>query len=395
LFDYVLLAAYGAGEDDQARFLASQAVDAGTLRLVPHVIDALARAEDTTQFAQRTRQWVGEPEFAFIETSLTFAEMGLHRDAAALLEAATWAAVPEGSRRPLPGYYMAYFHHERGDADEARHWLEQARAARGERVFPSRPEAIAVLQFAVEQEPTDARAWLYLGNLYAGLGRHDEAREAWTTAAAADPQLSVAARNLGVDAWRLRGDLEAATEWLQRAIAARPLDQTLYRDLGRVLTARGLTDNALSVLESVPVAAADRRADVTLDLARSYVVLERYDDAVALLESTTFTQREGDTGTRAIFYDAHLARGIRRFEDFDHGGALADFEAALTYPVNLNVGRPHRPREARAQYWRGMALDALGRVEQAGDAWSACAEGAPLDDEQREYIALCAERVGR
>ena len=139
---------------------------------------------------------------------------------------------------------------------------------------------------------------------------------------------------------------------------------------------------------------AERRADVTLDLARAYVQVERYDDAVALLEATTFTQREGDTGTREVFYRAHLERGIARFEAFDHGRALADFETALTYPANLNVGRPYRPREARAEYWRGLALDALGRVEQASEAWAACAAGDPLDDEQREYITLCAERAG-
>ncbi|NKB90314.1 MAG: DUF5107 domain-containing protein [Acidobacteria bacterium] len=395
LFDFVMLAAYGAGEDEQARFLSRQAVTSGTLRLVPHVIDSLARGEPATELAQRARAWIGEPEFTFIETSLAFAEVGLYRDAAALLEASLWAVVAPADRRPLPAYYMAYFHELRGDTVEASHWLDQAQSVGGDYVFPSRPEGIAVLQYAVEQRPGDAKAWLYLGNLYAGLGRHPDAREAWTQAANLDPQLSVAARNLGIDAWKLAGDLDSATEWFQRAIAARPMDQTLYRDLGRVLSERSLAENAASLLESVPVAPNVRRADVTLDLARAYVELERYDDAVALLDATTFTQREGDTGTREVFYTARIERGIRRFEDFDHGGALEDFEAALTYPTNLNVGRPYRPREARAHYWLGLALDALGRIEQANEAWAACAAGEPLDEEQQEYSSLCAERVGR
>jgi tetratricopeptide (TPR) repeat protein len=395
LFDYVVIAAYAAGENEQVRYLTEQATQAGSLRLVPHVIDALARGEAIAVFAQRARAWLGEPEFAFIEASLAFAEMGLFLDAAALLEAACWTAVPESERRPLPAYYMAYYHGRRGDRREAIVWLERARAAEADYVFPSRPEALDVLQFALAENPDDANASMYLGNLYAGLGRHDEAAMAWRAAVETNPRLSVAARNLGIHAWRLEGDLEAATDWLQRAVAARPDDQTLHRDLARVLSQRGLRGNAVSLLESVSTGGGGRRPDLTLDLARGYVALERFDDAVSLLESTLFTNREGDTGSHRIFYEAHLSRGLARYEQDDHAGALRDFETALTYPVNLNVGRPYRPREARAQYWRGYALEALGRVEVAAEAWAACAGAAPLDDEQIEYAGLCRERLQR
>ncbi len=394
LFDYAVIAAYAAGEDEQVRYLTQQATQAGSLRLVPHIIDALARGEEIPAFAQRARVWLGEPEFSFIEASLAFAEMGLFLDAAALLEAACWAAVPASERRPLPAYYMAYYHGQRGDHPEAAVWLERARTAVGEYVFPSRPEALAVLNFAVAETPDDARAAMYLGNLYAGLGRHAEAAVAWRSAVDTDPTLSGAARNLGIHAWKLEGDLEEATTWLQRAVAGRAEDQTLYRDLARVLVERGLRTNAVALLESVS-SAASRRPDLTLDLARGYVALERFDAAVQLLESTTFSNREGDTGTHRVFYEAHLGRGVARYEQDDHAGALADFEAAITYPVNLNVGRPHRPREAYAQYWRGFALEALGRVEGAAEAWAECAAAQPLDDEQIEYAELCRERVRR
>ena len=261
-------------------------------------LDALARGEAIAVFAQRARAWLGEPEFAFIEASLAFAEMGLFLDAAALLEAACWAAVPESERRPLPAYYMAYYHGRRGDRREAIVWLERARAAEADYVFPSRPEALDVLQFALAENPDDANASMYLGNLYAGLGRHDEAAMAWRAAVETNPRLSVAARNLGIHAWRLEGDLEAATDWLKRAVAARPDDQTLHRDLARVLSQRGLRGNAVSLLESVSTGGGGRRPDLTLDLARGYVALERFDDAVSLLESTLFTNQIGRASCR-------------------------------------------------------------------------------------------------
>jgi tetratricopeptide (TPR) repeat protein len=73
--------------------------------------------------------------------------------------------------------------------------------------------------------------------------------------------------------------------------------------------------------------------------------------------------------------------------------ALADFDAALTYPANLNAGRPHEPLEARAQYGRGMALEAMGNSEQARQAWQACAAGIRRGPQQQEHILLCEERL--
>ena len=69
--------------------------------------------------------------------------------------------------------------------------------------------------------------------------------------------------------------------------------------------------------------------------------------------------------------------------------ALEDFEAALRYPKNLNVGRPARPHEARALFWKGTALGALGKPAEALAAWSECASNHPQSEEQRHYISEC------
>jgi hypothetical protein len=74
-------------------------------------------------------------------------------------------------------------------------------------------------------------------------------------------------------------------------------------------------------------------------------------------------------------------------------GALADFESALTYPANLNVGRPDKPEEAPAQYWRGQALVRLGRVDEARSAWQAGADGSDLAGRQNEYRQKCREAL--
>jgi tetratricopeptide (TPR) repeat protein len=129
-------------------------------------------------------------------------------------------------------------------------------------------------------------------------------------------------------------------------------------------------------------------------LAQAYFDEQRYGDAVDLLESTPyFVNWEGQTITWDLFNKAHLERGKERFENKNFEGALQDFEAALTYPENIGVGRSNRPREAPAQYWRGKALQALGRIEDAGSAWREGAAGHAGRGEQNKYRELCEKAL--
>ncbi|MBA7683960.1 hypothetical protein ES703_92348 [subsurface metagenome] len=210
-----------------------------------------------------------------------------------------------------------------------------------------------------------------------------------------DPSLSVAFRNLGLYAWAVENNLSNAESFYRKAIVARPKDQALYRDLADVLFAANNRLEAIKVLESTPFEIL-RRADIIIMLAQAYFDEQRYGDAVDLLESTPyFVNWEGQTITWDLFNKSHLERGRERFEDKDFKGALQDFEAALTYPENIGVGRSNRPPEAPAQYWRGKALQALGRLESAHSAWKEGAAGYARSGEQNKYRELCTEALSK
>ncbi len=129
-------------------------------------------------------------------------------------------------------------------------------------------------------------------------------------------------------------------------------------------------------------------------LAQTYFDGKQYDETIDLLESTPyFVNWEGQTVTWDLFHRAHMQRGRARFEAKEYAEALQDFEAALTYPENIGVGRSHRPQEAPAQYWRGKTLQTLGREDDAKAAWREGAVSVEGSKEQNEHRRLCREAL--
>jgi len=391
LKDRWLLATYHHAGAASARLEARDRLRREPTALVPRAISALGNAEQMDRFARHARSFLGEDDFELLELGLTFSELGLVRQASEILDAACVRVVPPERQSPLPHYYLAYFASLLEDERKAQEHLRRAAEIRRDFVFPSRPQTVAVLQYAVGKNPRDAMAHYHLGNLLGGLGRLDEAAEHWRNAVELDASLSVAWRNLGLLAAANEGDLPKAASFYRKAIGARPEDQTLYRDLAQILIADEKRPEAIALLEKMPFEGI-RRADVIIMLAEAYVEQQRHTDCIDLLESTPyFVNWEGQDITRVLFVKAHMARGRQRFEKKAYREALEDFEAALTYPKNLGVGRSNRPEDSPAFYWKGKTLQALGQLDRARAAWKA---GAALSDgspEQTRHRKLCRE----
>ncbi|MFC1739830.1 tetratricopeptide repeat protein, partial [Planctomycetota bacterium] len=388
--NHFLLALYALDKTEMAWKQAKLKVDRNPTDLTARAIIALQGKSQLNDFVQAGRDYVGEDDFEMLETGLTFAEIGLYDEAVKLILAFCIEAVDQEQVNPLPLYYLAYFSHLNGDDQTAQRYLGRAAGIYRDFVFPSRAQAVEGFKYALEANPSDAYAHLHLGNLYANLGRLDEAVTHWSKAGKLDELLNVAFRNLGFYTWVVKADHSLAADYYLRAIKARPLDQTLYRDLAEVLIDNGKIPEAIRILETMPFE-GNKRSDIIILLARAYVDNEQYTRAIELLAATPyFVNWEGSSVTKDIFDNAHIKRGLEYFDNEDYERALADFDAALTYPENLGSGRKDKLQEAKIYYWRGKCFEELGRMDQARTAWKIGAEGQEGSKEQNEHRQLCS-----
>jgi tetratricopeptide (TPR) repeat protein len=388
--NHQLLAMYANGKRNRAFAMAPRRIDKNPTDIVPRALIALKGEDEMDRFVKEARAFIGEDDFELLEASLVFAELGLNDEAERILKAACVEAVAESQRNPLPLYYMAYFASQNNKQQAARKYLEQAAGIYQDFIFASRPEAIEVLKYAVSQNPRDAQAHLQLGNLYGNLGRLEEAASCWREAAKVKPSLSVAFRNLGLYTWTSENNHTLAQKYYKKAIAARPNDQTLYRDLADILIDDGKRPEAIKVMEDMPYDKI-RRAEIIIMLAQAYLDEQRFDECLNLVETTPyFVNWEGSNIVWDIFNQAHVERGIKYFENKDYNSALRDFESALTFPDNLSVGQSRRTEEAMAFYWKGKSLEALGRKDSAQEAWKTGAKLPDGSEKQGKYRQLCS-----
>jgi len=393
--DHLLIALYADGKEKETRQLARKRRTSNSTALIPRAVLALQNANKLKPFKKEVMQFTGEVEFEIIETSLAFAELGLYEEAGRILSVVCVEGIPRKECSPLPLYYLAYYTRQQDDFEKAENYLKQAAQNYKDFVFASRPEALPVFQYALQENPNDSYAHLHIGNLYGNLGRLAEAVSHWEKAGALNRKLSVAFRNLGLYYWSAGNNLDQAEAYYKKAIQARPSDQTLYRDLSEILIANLKRPEAIRLLETMPFEKI-RRADIILILAQAYLDVKRYTECLDLLMATPyFVNWEGSRVTWTIFNKAHMARGKQRFEGKDYENALKDFQAALTYPENIGVGRMNKLEEAEEYYWQGEALKELGRLAKARKAWQRGADGIEGSEKQNRHRKLCREALGK
>ena len=121
----------------------------------------------------------------------------------------------------------------------------------------------------------------------------------------------------------------------------------------------------------------------------------RYDKAIKTLTTHHFNKWEGGGGIHDVYVDAFLLRGKQKLDERKYASAMDDFNAALEYPENLEVGKPEFDEKVlRIWYVIAIAAEKLGDTEKAMDYCRKITAHKTDTPELRYFHALAYLKLG-
>ncbi len=382
-----------------------EALEGSSASLQLDPLDLGARHESYLAWAARGGTKAAEREWAtlkglldvsdanWLELAADYAAAGLWEEASSVLRFR--GEEKSKPRNPMVEYALAFYADRLGEHDEAAKRLALAAAAPRAYVFPFQMEFMDILAWAQQRNSKDALAPYALGNLLYDV-QPERAIKEWQKTATLDPSFSTAQRNLGLAYARVRGDLASAVSGLEKAVGANPKDPRLYYELD-LLYEQAATPLAkrLALLEkNHPV--VSRRDDALSREIGLLVRAGRYGRAIDLLTTHHFHIWEGGGEIHNLWAEAFLLRGRQALGRNKPDEARRDFERALEYPENLEVGPPSDGGGSpKIYFFIGAAAEAAGDRAKAEQAFEKAAGFRSGWSEQGYYRGLALRKLGR
>lgn len=345
----------------------------------------LARLDGDTGSLDKVIAHMGIPLQEVIEVSTYYHNVGAYEEAVNLLDYAMAHGTPYSSTpmqkeavepftaSPLLNYMAGYYSHLGGDDLKALSYYKKAAEKSSDYCFPSRIEEQRMLENVVELNPSDYKAFYYLGNLLYYYEQKDAAIEQWKKSVDVNPNFGMSLRNIGFATDKYLGDKALAAEWYRKAILADSSEPKYFQELD-------ILEEALKIPSAQRLARMDKNKktifksdDATARLVYLYVDNGMYKKALDILNTRHFRVWEGGQTVYTQFVDAHLLKGLGHLQKKQYAKALEDFLAAGTFPENLETNELSTgPTVAKVAYHQGLAYKALGMSDEAKAAFERC-----------------------
>ena len=274
---------------------------------------------------------------------------------------------------PIALFTLAQIEMRLGSPHTAELWAA-ANAASLDYCFPSRLEEMQVLQSAIAASPNGPSAYYLLGNWLYDRRRHEEAIQAWESAARLNPKHSTVLRNLGIAMFNIRGNVAEAKAMFDLAFAANPEDRRVLYERDQLWKRTGVDPIARMHELQRHMPLVSQRDDLSVELATLYNQLDRPEAALELLSERQFQPWEGGEGlVLAQYVRSRMLLGRRALGRKEGFAALEHFRSALQPPKNLGEAKHLRENQSDLYYWIGKSYEALGQRADAATWWARAA----------------------
>ena len=317
-----------------------------------------------------------------LDVALDYAGAGFTDDALHLLDQAdahlSDLALGQVQVGPLVAYHRAAVLRQLGRTDEAREAAARAKSIDARFCLPSRLDDVTALQDALAVDPADGRAAALLGHWFYDRNRRTDAIDLWERALQddLDPQmLAIVHRNLGLAAYNVTRDKDAARAHYEAALAVAPDDPKLWQEFDQLAARLGESSaERLSRLSGRPDIVA-QRDDLTVTFARLLTDEGQPRKTLDLLASRQFQPWEGGEGQVIEAWDrASLTVAADALATGNAGDAVAVLESAVALPSSLGEARHPLANTAELDLARGDAFAAAGNLDEARAAWRCAAD---------------------
>jgi tetratricopeptide (TPR) repeat protein len=277
---------------------------------------------------------------------------------------------------PLAYYAMSYFAAKSGDEQSAKIFAEEAYNCKSDYCFPNKLEEIKVLQYAIAVNPSDDKAFYYLGNLWFGFRQYAEAINAFEKSIAINPSFATAHRNLSLLYFNKEQNSDKALRALEFAFSFDKTDARVLMELDQLYKRLNYPiKKRLEILNNNHTLVV-QRDDLYLEKISLENSLGNYRTAKKMLEERIFHPWEGGEGKVIRQYlICHLELAKKAIQEKLFDTALCLLEAAEQYPKNLGEGKLLGTQENDIHYLQGCVYEAMGMNEQAIEKFKQATEG--------------------
>jgi tetratricopeptide (TPR) repeat protein len=324
---------------------------------------------DAKEWEETWRSVMRDAAQNYLELAVSYANSGLYPEADDVLE--SYAKSKEDTRlNPMVNYLRGYFKDLAGDSATAAELYARARKGPTTYTNPHRLEAKAALEAAIRQDPSDAKAHLFLGNLLYASGQREDGFANWKKAVELNEDLTLAWRNVGYGLRYLQEDLTSSYEAYKRAAKLDPQDARVLLELDEVAEANGVSSaERLARLEALPDvvdykdALINRLIGLRLERGNPKDLALTHD----ILSDHHFHSWEGKYGIHHAWVEVNQKLGDIAFERDDFKTALQYYQDATLYPKNLEVAARTPDFRAHVFWYLAKVYQAMGKTDFAKD----------------------------
>ena len=313
---------------------------------------------------------MGSRVSSYIECAIDYAEAGFYPKALHVL-----SLCPVES--PMLWYYRAFYLEQTCDPDGTKEALMRGARADPLYCFPNRTEDIAVLEYAIWNNKSDARAPYYLGCLWYDRRQYEDAIRCWERSSHLDPEFPTVWRNLALAYYNKRGNAFKARVCMEGAHVLDEQDARVLLELHQLYGKLNVDlESRLEFLEK-RLKTVLTRDDLCIEYCTLLNDMGRCQEALGIILDRHFHPWEGGEGKVTGQYAFALTRlGILALQTGRADKAAALFRKALRYPENLGEGKLEGQKDNHLYYFLGLAERALGHAQAAESCLTRAASGS-------------------